>query len=144
MLGHIGTRRHCYHGPMFTSEAVTRGIRVTVQSEYAPERSQPSDGQWFFLYTITIANEGTDTVQLLTRHWIITDGTGRIEEVRGPGVVGKQPVLNPGESFTYTSGCPLETPFGVMQGTYQMVTREGDAFDVTIAPFTLSEPYTIH
>ena len=129
---------------MFTSDAVTRGVRVHVESEYAPERSQPAQQQWFFLYTITITNEGTDTVQLLTRHWIITDGTGKVEEVRGPGVVGKQPTLASGESFTYTSGCPLETPFGVMQGTYQMVTSGGDHFDAKIAPFTLSEPYTVH
>jgi ApaG protein len=129
---------------MFTSDAVTRGVRVHVESEYAAERSQPSQNQWFFLYTITIANEGHEIVQLLTRHWIITDATGRIEEVRGPGVVGKQPILKPGESFTYTSGCPLNTPFGVMQGTYQMVTDGGDHFDAAIAPFTLSEPYTVH
>jgi ApaG protein len=129
---------------MFTSDAVTRGVRVSVESEYSPERSQPAQQQWFFLYTITITNEGTETVQLLTRHWIITDGAGRVDEVRGPGVVGKQPLLRPGESFTYTSGCPLETPFGVMQGTYQMVTEGGEHFDATIAPFTLSEPYTVH
>jgi|SRR5690349_5128359 ApaG protein len=129
---------------MFTSDAVTRGVRVHVESEYAAERSQPSQNQWFFLYTITISNEGGETVQLLTRHWIITDATGRVEEVQGPGVVGKQPILKPGDSFTYTSGCPLNTPFGVMQGTYQMVTDGGEHFDATIAPFTLSEPYTVH
>lgn len=129
---------------MFTSEAVTRGVRVRVLSEYAPERSQPSKNQWFFLYTITISNEGTETVQLLTRHWLITDGTGHIEEVRGPGVVGKQPILRPGESFEYTSGCPLTTPFGMMQGTYQMITEGGERFDAEVAPFTLSEPYTVH
>ena len=83
-------------------------------------------------------------VQLLTRHWLITDGTGHVEEVRGPGVVGKQPTLKPGESFEYTSGCPLGTPFGVMEGTYQMVTQAGERFDARIAPFTLSEPYTVH
>lgn len=129
---------------MFTSEAVTRGVRVHVECEYAPERSQPLKNQWFFLYTITIVNEGTETVQLLTRHWVITDGTGHVEEVRGPGVVGKQPVLKPGESFEYTSGCPLTTPFGVMEGTYQMVTESGGQFDARVAPFTLSEPYTVH
>ena len=129
---------------MFTSEATTRGVRVSVVSEYAADRSKPNQQQWFFLYTITIANEGTETVQLLTRHWIITDGSGHIEEVRGPGVVGQQPVLAPGETFTYTSGCPLTTPFGRMEGTYQMVTRSGEAFDAQIAPFTLSEPYTVH
>ena len=129
---------------MFSSEAVTRGIRVRVESEYAPDRSDPAKNQWFFLYTVTIANEGAETVQLLTRHWIVTDGTGQLEEFRGPGVVGKQPTLGPGESFEYTSGCPLKTPFGLMEGTYQMVTEGGEHFDAKIAPFTLSEPYTVH
>jgi ApaG protein len=129
---------------MFTSEATTRDIRVLVVSEYAPGRSKPHDQLWFFLYTITITNEGSDTVQLLSRRWIITDATGRTEEVRGPGVVGEQPVLKPNESFTYTSGCHLPTAFGTMQGTYEMVSRAGEHFDVTIAPFTLSEPYTVH
>jgi ApaG protein len=124
---------------MSTSEAVTRGIRISVVAEYAPDRSQPSRGQWFFLYTITITNEGKDTVQLISRHWIITDGKGRVEEVKGPGVIGKQPVLGAGESFTYTSGCPLETRFGLMEGTYQMISKTGESFDVKIAPFTLSE-----
>ncbi|HEX6974889.1 MAG TPA: Co2+/Mg2+ efflux protein ApaG [Vicinamibacterales bacterium] len=129
---------------MFTSEAVTRGVRVRVESEYSPERSDPGNSKWFFLYTIRISNEGHETVQLMTRHWIITDGTGHVEEVRGPGVVGEQPILKPGESFEYTSGCPLGTPFGLMEGTYQMVTDDGDRFDAKIAPFTLSEPYTVH
>lgn len=129
---------------MSTSEAVTRGVRVHVKSQFSPERSSPAARQWFFLYTVTITNEGTETVQLLTRHWIITDGDGQVEEVRGPGVVGQQPVLRPGESFTYTSGCPLSTAIGTMEGTYQMVTPEGDAFDAEIAAFILSEPYTVH
>lgn len=129
---------------MFSSEAVTRGVRVHVQSEYSPERSRPAENEWFFLYTVTISNEGSEPVQLLTRHWVITDGTGRVEEVRGPGVIGKQPTLQPGESFEYTSGCPLTTPFGVMEGTYQMVAQSGARFDAKIAPFTLSEPYTVH
>ena len=129
---------------MFTSEAVTRGVRVRVKCTYDPERSRPSQNQWFFLYTITIANEGTDTVQLLTRHWTITDANGHVEEVRGPGVVGEQPILPPGESFEYTSGCPLTTPFGSMKGTYQMVTRSGDRFEATVAEFELSQPYTVH
>jgi ApaG protein len=129
---------------MFTSEAVTRGVRVQVYSQYDAERSEPAKNQWFFLYTITILNEGTETVQLLTRHWVITDGNGKVEEVRGPGVVGKQPILKTGESFEYTSGCPLTTPFGLMEGTYQMVGADGEKFDVKIAPFTLSEPYTVH
>jgi ApaG protein len=138
----IGTIVH--HDHMFASEATTRGIRVSVLSEYAPDRSRPAQERWFFLYTITITNEGQDTVQLLSRHWVITDGSGHIEEVRGPGVVGQQPVLAPGQTFSYTSGCPLGTPFGKMEGTYQMVTRAGEFFDVAIAPFTLSEPYTVH
>jgi len=129
---------------MFTSEAVTRNVRVSVSAEYSPERSNPADTQWFFLYTITIANEGEAPVQLVTRHWIITDGAGHVEEVRGEGVVGQQPTLAPGETFTYTSGCPLSTPFGLMQGTYQLTTKDGETFDATIAPFTLSEPYTVH
>jgi ApaG protein len=129
---------------MFSSEAVTRGIRVRVLSEYSPEKSRPAENEWFFLYTVTIANESNVPVQLLTRHWIITDGTGRVEEVRGPGVVGKQPTLQPGESFEYTSGCPLTTAFGIMEGTYQMVAAGGERFDAKIAPFTLSEPYTVH
>ena len=129
---------------MFFSEAVTRGVRVYVQSEYAPERSRPAHCEWFFLYTVTISNEGLEPVQLLTRHWIIKDGTGHVEEVRGPGVVGEQPTLQPGEEFEYTSGCPLKTPFGVMEGTYEMALASGDRFDAKIAPFTLSEPYTVH
>jgi ApaG protein len=133
-----------HHDDMFASEATTRGVRVSVLSEYAPDRSSPAKQQWFFLYTITITNESQDTIQLLSRHWVITDGSGHVEEVRGPGVVGQQPVLAPGQTFTYTSGCPLGTPFGKMEGTYQMVTRTGEFFDVTVAPFTLSEPYTVH
>jgi ApaG protein len=133
-----------HHGGMFMSEATTRGIRVAVVSEYAPGRSRPQDQQWFFLYTITITNEGSEAVQLLSRHWIITNAGGQVEEVRGPGVVGEQPTLAPGESFTYTSGCPLTTAFGTMEGTYEMVATSGEHFDVKIAPFTLSEPYTVH
>ena len=129
---------------MFTSEATTRGVRVSVVAEFSPARSRVEENQWFFLYTITITNSGSETGQLLSRHWIITDADGRVEEVKGAGVVGEQPVLAPNESFTYTSGCPLTTSFGLMQGTYQMVTRSGDTFDATIAPFTLSEPYTVH
>ena len=143
-LGLPDTARIVHHECMFNSEALTRGVRVVVHSEYASERSDPSKSQWFFLYTVTISNDGPETVQLLTRHWLITDGTGHVEEVRGPGVVGKQPTLKPGESFEYTSGCPLGTPFGVMEGSYQMVSESGDRFDAKIAPFTLSEPYTVH
>jgi ApaG protein len=128
----------------FTSEAVTQGIRVSVESRYAPEYSQPQRNQWFFLYTIQISNEGEEQVQLLSRHWIILDATGKQEEVRGPGVVGETPVLEPGASFQYTSGCPLATPFGTMEGTYQMVTARGEHFDARIAPFSLREPGAIH
>jgi ApaG protein len=129
---------------MFTSEATTRGIRVEVASEYDEERSNPAEEQWFFVYTITITNEGQETVQLRSRHWIITDDSGHVEEVRGSGVVGQQPVLGPADAFTYRSGCPLARPFGKMEGTYQMITKSGDSFDARIAPFTLSEPYTVH
>jgi ApaG protein len=127
-----------------TSEAITNHVRVEVESQYAPEHSQPFQSQWFFYYTVRITNEGVKTVQLLSRHWVITDASGHIEEVRGPGVVGEQPVLTTGESFQYTSGCPLKTATGIMRGTYQMVTEDGDRFDVEIAPFALHEPYTVH
>ena len=129
---------------MGTSEATTRGVHVRVEPQFDPDRSEPAQEHWFFLYTVTIRNQGTETVQLLRRHWIITNGEGHVEEVKGPGVVGDQPVLQPGESYTYTSGCPLTTPFGFMQGTYQMVTANGDEFDAEIAPFELSEPYSVH
>ncbi|MBM3771874.1 MAG: Co2+/Mg2+ efflux protein ApaG [Acidimicrobiia bacterium] len=127
-----------------SSEAVTNNVRVEVESRYAPDQSQPFKSQWFFHYRVRISNEGDETVQLLSRHWIITDGAGHIEEVRGPGVVGEQPVLAPGEKFEYTSGCPLKTSTGSMRGTYQMVTEDGTHFDVEIAPFGLAEPYTVH
>jgi ApaG protein len=126
------------------SQAVTRGIRVQVESRHHPERSRPAEDEWFFSYTIKIRNEGTGTVQLLTRHWVITDGNGHIEEIRGPGVVGQQPVLAAGQSFEYTSFCPLKTSFGTMHGTYQMVTDGGEAFDAEIAPFPLGEPHSIN
>lgn len=129
---------------MFQSEAVTRGIRVRVQSSYVPERSDPDRGSWFFIYTVEVANQGAEPAQLVSRHWIITDANGAVREVRGPGVVGEQPTLAPGESFTYTSACPLETPFGTMHGTYQMVTARGDRFDAQIAPFSLGQPHAIN
>ena len=127
-----------------SSAAVTNNVRVEVESQYAPGHSQPSQHEWFFHYTVRISNEGSDTVRLLTRHWIISDATGHTEEVNGAGVVGETPVLRPGESFQYTSGCSLKTSTGVMRGTYQMVTEDGDHFDVEIAPFALHEPYTVH
>jgi ApaG protein len=127
-----------------TSEAVTNNVRVEVEARYAAQHSQPFKNKWLFHYTVKITNEGDDTVQLLSRHWIITACDGHVEEVRGPGVVGEQPVLAPGETFEYTSGCELRTSSGTMHGTYQMVTEDGDHFDVEIAPFTMSEPYTVH
>ncbi len=129
----------------FSSEAITRDIRVHVAPQLDPGRSRPSEDQWFFLYTVTIENLGDRTVQLRSRHWVITDGAGRVQEVRGPGVVGEQPVLAPGESFRYTSGCPLRTDVGKMEGSYQMVdTATGEGFDIEIAPFTLCAPGLVH
>jgi ApaG protein len=127
---------------MSSSEATTRNIRVHVEAEYDPVRSSPQQSQWFFLYTVRITNEGPDTVQLISRHWIITDGAERVQEVRGAGVVGNQPTLGPSQSFEYTSGCPLTMPFGSMHGTYQMINDRKERFDIEIAPFTLTEPYT--
>jgi len=127
-----------------TSEAVSRGIRIRVESAYVSERSDPLSGEWFFSYRIRIANESDEAVQLLQRHWVITDAHGHIEEVRGPGVVGKQPVLAPGAVFEYTSFCPLRTSFGTMHGSYIMASENGDSFDAEIAPFSLAEPYGIN
>ena len=129
---------------MNTSEAITRGVVVHVESTYIPERSDPFGDRWFFAYRIRISNGGDEAVQLINRHWIITDANGRVEEVKGPGVVGQQPILEPGESFEYTSFCPLETPFGTMQGSYQMTSESGESFDAEIAEFSLSEPMTVN
>jgi ApaG protein len=126
------------------SEATTRGIHVEVRPDYLGQQSDPRNGVWMFAYHVRIRNTGGDTVQLVSRHWIITDATGRVEEVRGPGVVGEQPVLGPGQAFDYTSGCPLPTPMGTMHGSYQMVTQRGERFEAEIAPFTLAEPYTVN
>jgi ApaG protein len=120
--------------------AVTQGIRVRVQSVYLPDQSSPADDRFVFAYTITISNESTFTAQLRTRHWIITDGRGEIEEVKGDGVVGEQPRLSPGQSFQYTSGCVLTTPIGTMHGTYRFWRDDGTYFDVVIAPFSLASP----
>ena len=129
---------------MSKSEACTRGIRVRVQSQYIPERSAPESNHWFYAYTVQIRNEGDETVKLISRHWIITDANGEVQEVRGEGVVGEQPVLAPGQSFQYTSACPLNTSFGTMHGSYQMAMQNGGDFEVEIAPFSLTQPYTIH
>ncbi|HVM96949.1 MAG TPA: Co2+/Mg2+ efflux protein ApaG [Candidatus Acidoferrales bacterium] len=129
---------------MFKSEAATRGIRIRVESTFVPERSDPDQSYWFFAYRVEISNEGTEAAQLTSRHWIITDANGHVEHVKGPGVVGEQPVLQPGEAFQYTSACPLRTPVGTMHGTYQMVTSGGECFDAEIAPFSLGEPRVIN
>lgn len=126
------------------SEAVTNGIRVEVLCRYAPENSRPPQREWVFQYTVRITNQSDDTVQLVSRHWIITDALEHVEEVQGPGVVGEQPVLAPGESFKYSSWCPLPTPAGMMRGTYQMIRPGGDQFDIEIAPFALRAKQTVH
>jgi ApaG protein len=127
-----------------TTEAITNGIRVEVDAAYSPEHSVPQLGQWFFLYTIRIRNLSDETVQLLARHWIITDASGSVEEVKGPGVVGEQPVLEPGEAFQYTSGCPLAAPWGSMRGRYEMRTASGTRFDAEIPSFELRHPGGTH
>jgi len=119
-------------------------IRITVETSYIPEQSEPVRKRYVFAYTITISNEGEAPAQLLSRHWVITDAGGKVQEVRGEGVVGEQPRLEPGDSFRYTSGAVLETPLGTMQGSYQMVTDEGTAFDAPIAPFRLAMPHVLH
>jgi len=129
-------------GPM--SEAISHNIRVEVLSQYSPENSRPLEDEWVFQYTVRITNQGPETVQLLSRHWIITDALEHTKEVKGPGVVGEQPVLAPGESFQYSSWCPLKTPIGTMRGTYQMGRPSGNQFDIEIAPFALKARYTVH
>jgi ApaG protein len=126
------------------SDAVTNSVRVEVMSRHSPENSRPHQGEWVFQYTVRITNQGTETVQLISRHWIITDASEHVEEVQGLGVVGEQPVLAPGESFKYSSWCPLKTPMGKMQGTYQMARAGGTQFDIEIAPFALKAAYTVN
>lgn len=130
--------------PITTSEALTDGVRVSVRARYSAEHSDPRRSEWFFLYTIRISNESADTVQLTDRHWYIVDGSGETEEVQGPGVVGEQPVLEPGRAFEYTSGCPLTTPFGSMSGTYRMQRSDGTEFEAEIGLFELVQPVAIH
>lgn len=121
--------------------AVTRAIRVDVEPIYLEEQSEPANGQFVWAYRVQIGNEGAETVQLVSRYWHITDGLGRIQEVRGAGVVGEQPILNPGEAYEYTSGTPLPTPSGIMRGTYEMKTPAGDKFDIEIPAFSLDSPH---
>ena len=128
---------------LFTDEAETRGVIVRVSVSYLPEQSEPGRGRWFWAYHIRIENAGPFTVQLLTRHWIITDGRGARHSVEGEGVVGEQPMIEPGASFDYVSGCPLSTPTGSMQGTYHMIGEDGSAFDVAIPKFSLIAPAVI-
>jgi ApaG protein len=123
-------------------EALTRGIRIRVTPQYREDESEPDEGRFFWAYTVDIINEGEETVQLRSRHWRITDGAGRTEHVRGPGVVGETPILSPGASFSYTSGCPLGTPSGIMVGSYRMTNEAGEQFDVAVPAFSLDSPHS--
>ena len=126
------------------SEQITKGIRISVLPEYVPQKSNPQEHQWLFIYHVCIQNESEDVVQLLTRHWIITDGDGNEQHVKGPGVVGETPVLQHGQEFTYTSFCPLQTPMGSMHGSYHFRSLSGEEFEAEIAPFLLVDPSTLN
>ena len=125
---------------LFPNVAETRGVTVRVSVSFLPEQSEPARGRWFWAYHVRIENAGPATVQLLTRHWIITDGRGARHAVEGEGVVGEQPAIAPGGSFDYVSGCPLATPTGRMEGSYHMIAEDGSAFDVAIPRFALTAP----
>jgi len=129
---------------LFPNAATTDGVTVRVSVSYLAEQSEPERGRWFWAYHIRLENEGDETVQLLTRHWVITDGRGARHSVEGEGVVGEQPVIEPGASFDYVSGCPLATPSGAMQGNYRMVREDGAIFDVEIPRFSLFAPAVLH
>lgn len=122
-------------------DKITRSIRVSVEPAFLEDQSSPEDAYFVWAYSVQIHNEGEEVVQLKTRHWRITDASGRTEEVRGAGVVGEQPVLGPGDTFEYTSGAPLSTPTGFMVGSYQMQTQTGETFDVDIPAFSLDSPH---
>ena len=126
------------------SDTTTRGIRIQVKTTYLSDRSSPRDSQYLFAYQVRISNVGEETAQLVSREWIITSAEGDVERVKGPGVVGEKPVLPPGGAFEYTSYCPLKTSVGSMQGSYQMVTADGEQFDAQITPFTLAIPHALH
>ena len=126
------------------SDTVTEGVRIRVRPQYVPEQSDVSAGRYLFAYHVRIENQGERRVQLQSRHWVITNGEGRSEEVRGPGVVGQQPSLAPGEHFEYTSACPLDTPVGTMHGSFQMVREDGHRFDAQIMPFRLAVPRALN
>ena len=119
-------------------------IEIEVATHYLPEQSNPGEERYFFAYNITVTNTGTESAQLISRHWVITDAAGRVEEVRGLGVVGHQPFLKPGESFEYSSGCPLATAVGTMKGSYQMVAEDGTRFEAPVSEFILAMPRTLH
>ncbi len=125
---------------LFSYAATTRGVTVRVSVSYLPEQSEPQRGRWFWAYHIRIENEGEGTVQLITRHWVITDGRGARHSVEGEGVVGEQPLIEPGASYDYVSGCPLATPSGAMQGSYRMIGEDGTTFDAEIPRFMLLAP----
>ena len=137
-------RPHARAKGLHVSDTTTRGIRIQVQSEFLAERSSPRDGQYLFQYHVRISNVGLETAQLVSREWIITNADGEVERVKGPGVVGEQPVLPPGVSFEYTSFCPLKTPFGSMHGHYAMVRPGGEKFRALIAPFHLAMPTALN
>ncbi len=126
------------------SDTTTRGIRIQVKSQYVPERSSPRENQYLFTYHIRISNVGDETAQLISREWIITNADGDVERVKGPGVVGEQPVLQPGTTFEYTSFCPLKTSVGTMHGSFQMRKDDGEMFDAQITPFTLAVPNALN
>jgi ApaG protein len=125
---------------LFPHATTTRGVTVRVSVSYLPEQSEPARGRWFWAYHIRLENDGAKAVQLLTRHWIITDGRGARHSVEGEGVVGEQPLIEPGASFDYVSGCPLATPTGAMQGSYRMIAADGETFDADIPRFPLHAP----
>ena len=126
------------------SDTTTRGIRIQVESFYDEDRSSPPENYYFFAYQVRITNLGQEKVQLVSREWLITDANGETQRIQGPGVVGEQPVLAPGDSFEYTSFCPLATSVGAMQGSYRMVLENGDSFDAEIAPFALAVPHAVN
>jgi ApaG protein len=126
------------------SDTTTRGIRIEIESAFIPERSEPTESYFFFAYHVRISNVGTETAQLVSREWVITDSDGNSERVTGPGVVGETPVLKPGEAFEYTSFCPLRTNVGSMHGFYVMKTPGGETFEARIDPFTLAVPGTVN
>jgi len=121
----------------------TQGIKITAVPQYLPDQSDPGDNKYVWAYTIVLENHGDRIVQLLNRYWRITDGLGRLKEVRGPGVVGEKPVLKPGDAFQYTSGVPLSTPSGIMVGEYEMVLENGDTFQAAVPAFSLESPFAV-